>query len=62
MLMLSTTLGRLLTTARQKYQVYLSRTESTYRATHRPDWNPRWESWCGVGPPTGRKDLWRIII
>ena len=32
MLMLSTTLGRLLITARQNYQVYLRRTESTYKA------------------------------
>ena len=32
MLTLSTTLGRLLTTARQNYQVYLRRTESTYKA------------------------------
>ena len=33
MLTLSTTLGRLLATARQKYQVYLRRTESTYRTS-----------------------------
>ena len=32
MLTLSTTMGRLMTTARQKYQIYLRRTESTYKA------------------------------
>ena len=44
MLTLSTTMGRLLTTARQKYQIYLRRTESTYKA------NPA----AGLDSPLGK--------
>ena len=45
MLTLSTTMGRLLTTTREKYQIYLQRTESTYKA------NPA----IGLDSPLGKR-------